>query len=283
MIKFLNPKEWRKKKHIESKEIPKTIHINNNKIKIDGSIPYMNNSQLKSINVINDLNKTIMSNNNIRYFQWLTFDKQGQIMIYDRIEEEDGIIYVVFKDGSRCNEALIAELNSTMIEGKLMAEIESTSNIWTFKTEVVGREEERWEENAEGEKVCVQPLVPGKKKVIPIPPRPTKSRFGDIKQSVEQGPIQHSEPQKPVENLNDPVYLLCAQSKKKETDINLVITLALPDKNLYNVVKTSFEKGDEKVCEYIINNLDMSYLKDRLKLALKEMYNLEENNTITND
>jgi len=221
-----------------------------------------------------------MTNNN-KFFQWLGTDKQGQIMIFDHVEEDDGDVFVCFKDGSRINENFVLPLNQKNPDGKLMAEIESPNNTWKFDEKWVGREEERWETNADGEKVCVQPFLPGKKKITLIPPKPTTSKFGDLKQqdqlSIQDNvTIIEKEIVKPNVSkvvTNDPVTIMLDKSKKVDTEISMDLTVSLPSKDLFNIIKTNFDDGDKKTLEYIINNLNIDDIKNSLKDALQTMYN----------
>jgi hypothetical protein len=208
-----------------------------------------------------------------RYFQYLAGERKGEVVIFDKIEEEDGIIFISFKDGSRCNEELIIPLNQRTYSSELMAEVDSPHNVWTFKEEWIGRVEERYELNAEQERVCVQPFVQGRKLVTPIPPKPTKSNFGNITQS-QSVPIQQSleeiiERKTPPE---DPVWIMCEKSKKFDTEVPMTLIVSLPSRGLYNVAKENFDGGGEKVVEYIINNLDNKSIKESLKKALLEAY-----------
>jgi len=216
-----------------------------------------------------------------RFFQWLQTEKRGDIMVFDGVEEDDGIIFICFKDGSRINEAFVLPINEKRLnETVLMAEIEDPKNCWGFNERWVGREEERWEENGSGERVCVQPLVEGRKVIDFIPPRPTTSRFGELKSSgVTQNenvtsignglPIAQTSSKV---DTNDPVVITLQKSKKKETEISMLLTVSLPSKELYNLVKENFEGGDEKALEYIIKNIDTKSIRESLKIALKEMY-----------
>jgi len=232
-----------------------------------------------------------MEAKNIRYFQWIMGDNKGEIKIFDKVESEGGDIYVVFKDNSRINENLIASLNSIDLTGKMMAEIDHPTNCWTFKEEWVGREEEVWEQNADGENVCVQPFVEGRKTIKLIPPKrtaPTSSRFGWINNPPPPPPpptplVQpiSNEPSNTQSTNNllgsnidktDPVYILMSKAKKIDMEISMGITVALPPKNLYNIAKESFENGDEKFITYIVDELTVKEIKDAIKIALREMY-----------
>jgi hypothetical protein len=68
-------------------------------------------------------------------------------VIFDKVVEDDGEIYIAFKNGSRMNEAFIMKINEKDPTDKYMAEIENTQNIWKFNERWVGREEEKWEQD----------------------------------------------------------------------------------------------------------------------------------------
>lgn len=228
----------------------------------------------------------------VRYFQFLAGSRNGEVVIFDKIEEEDGMVFICFRDGSRCNEELILPLNSTVYTSELMAEVDNPSNLWTIKEEWVGRQEEKWawqdETNHGEEKVCIQPFVEGKRKIIPIPPRPSKSKFGQINtfnttapqpnalSSSEIKTQQQASTAPQPSNLNDPIWLMCEKAKKFEQEITMNLTVTLPKQSLYDVAKESFEEGGPKVIEYIIHNLDDKLIKESLKRALLEAYDPAE-------
>jgi hypothetical protein len=218
---------------------------------------------------------------NNRYFQWLAGDKKGQILVFDKIESEDENVFITFKDRSRINENFVAQLNTKDLTGKLMAEIDHPQNCWSFKEEWVGREEEVWETNADGERVCVQPFVPGKKIVKLISPRPTPkthSSFGAVSNVQVSPPPQEtdyfektSEPIKQI-NISDPVYILMSKAKKLDSEITMGMIVSLPPKSLYELAKESFDDGDEKFIQYIVDEITVNEIKDALKVAIKQMY-----------
>jgi hypothetical protein len=219
-----------------------------------------------------------------RFFQYLAGERAGEVLVFDKVEEEDGIIFVTFKDGSRCNEELILPINETKWTTQLMAEVESPRNCWTLKEEWVGRQEEKWsapEEAPDGVSHLVQPFIQGRRKVTPIPPRPTKSAFGHLAHPISYSndkpdtgtKVQQRDSNNESEvDRNDPVYLMMNQAKKFDTEVEMTLIVSLPTKSLYNVAKESFENGGEKCIEYIISNMDDKKLKDSLRSALKKAY-----------
>lgn len=246
-------------------------------------------------------------NNNLRHFQWIAGENKGQIKILDNIVFEEGEVFLVFKDGSRINENFVAEINKTDLSNKFMAEVSDMDNVWKFEENWIGRMEERWEKNADGVNVCVQPYYPGKYVLKLIPPEPTKktkSIFSDetsnshttnvtkeIKNietvedkeniNIKEEEIKTQSPRNVnIENLNhltDPIYILVSKSKKENIEINIALNISLPPKNLYDIIKSTFEEGDDKFIQYIANELSTSEIIESIKLSLKDMYENIEN------
>jgi len=240
---------------------------------------------------------------NRRFFQWLVSERRGEVCEMNTIVEEDGEIYVTFKDNSRCNQDLILNLNERDVTDKMMAEVENMSKLWTFKEEIVGedtnRVEEDWESAvkydvptvteimSDGKKVPVK-----KKKVELIPPARTRpevvqSKFGTIINSPPPPPV---EPIPEVDlskivNTDDPVWIMMNKSKKTDTEVNMTLTISLPSQSLFDVIKESFDDGNEKGLEYIIENIDITDIKKSLKEGLNQMYNpkTEEESSIILD
>jgi len=234
-----------------------------------------------------------------RYFQWVAGERRGEILVFDNIIEEEAEIYIQFKDGSRMNQNFIAEINQTDMTGKMMAEIDSPSNTWKFEEKVIGEETGRtevdWESQVRYEIPSITEIasngqkVPVKKKQVNlIPPRKTRpenlaSRFGQVVMSQPLQPIVNvptntsvlvntNSPQVRSVNQNDPVYIMMDKSKKVETEVEMILTISLPSESLYNVAKESFEDGAEKALEYIIENIDLSKIKEALKAGIKARY-----------
>jgi len=225
-----------------------------------------------------------------RYFQWVAGQRRGDVLVLDKIEEEDGIIYLSFKDNSRINSELVAEINVRDLTGKMMAEVESPSNIWKFQEEKSEddkpRIEKDWESQEEYEIPTADEIAnadltgtggtikprPKLKKIQLIPPRPTRSQFGkitsaDLDQPVAQAP-------KKQQNTNDPVWLMMEKAKKFDTPVSVELVISLPAKSLYDVANESFEDGGKKVIDYIIDNLDDTKIKESLRQALLSSYNV---------
>jgi hypothetical protein len=240
-----------------------------------------------------------------RLFQWLAGDRRGEILVFDNIIEEEGMHFITFKDGSRINSELVAEINEKKIDGKFMAEIDSYNNAWGFKEVNTGDDKPRvvqdWESQVKyevptadeiayadltGDQGTTKP-IPKKKKIELIPPRPTKNKFGriansddmsaDYNVSIDNKPkVEQPTPEKSTVNSSDPVYIMMEKSKKVDTEVNMTLTISLPSSHLFDVVRDSFEEGDKKALEYIIENIDITDIKNALKEGIKSMYEPNE-------
>ena len=243
-----------------------------------------------------------------RYFQWVAGERKGQVVFFDEIVQEDGMTYIAFKDKSRVNLDLVAEINSENLSGKMVAEVENPNNVWRFeevkKPELDRpRVEQDWESQtkyevptadeiayADGtkENLTTQP-IPKKavKEIKLIPPRKTYTKFGkvattddligEIKDPITTQPkVEEKAPEKSAVNVSDPVYIMMDKSKKVDTEVNMTLTISLPSSHLFDVVRDSFDDGDKKALEYIIENIDITDIKNALKEGIKAMYGPNE-------
>ena len=239
-----------------------------------------------------------------RYFQWITGDRKGEVLVFDMIEQEGQDVFVKFKNGERMNTSFIAEINVTELTGKFMAEIEHPNNGWTFKErpqKAGTRVEQDWESQEKYEIPEVEDIMASdaegvvkpkpKKKIIDlIPPRPTRNKFGRIASTDDMaasynetinsqslGPVATTQ-QPPVKQLDtsNPVFIMMEKSKKVDTEVNMTLVIQLPSSKLFDVIRDSFEDGDSKALKYIIENIDISDIKEALKAGIKEMYGPNE-------
>lgn len=211
----------------------------------------------------------------IRFFQYLAGERKDEVLVLKGIIEEDGMVFLEFRDLSRCNEELVLPLNDRNYTNQLMAEVSDPNNVWTLKEEITGGEEEKWATNADGKEVCIQEYVKGKARIIPIPPRKVNSNFGAItERSATPEPIREVIAEVEAKKLStgDPVYGMMEAAKKFPTPVEVEISIMLPKKSLFEVADESFEDGGKKVVEYIIENLDISDLKEALRKSLYEAY-----------
>lgn len=245
-------------------------------------------------------------NDKARFFQWITGERRGEVVIFDKIVQEDGIIFISFKDNSRINANLVAEINVTDLTNKMMAEVENSRNIWRFKEKPAvdeSRIEQDWQTQVKYEVPSADDIAHAdltnpeggvvqpkkrKKAIKLIPPIKTRNKFGriastdDLAASYNESiktelKIQSATLVEPSMDHNDPVYIMMNKAKKKDIEVSMTLTISLPSKALFDVAVESFDKGGDKVIEYILNNMDIKEIKESLKIALKNTYIGEEN------
>lgn len=70
----------------------------------------------------------------------------------------------------------------------------------------------------------------------------------------------------------DPVSILVNKSKKYEKEVDITLTMMLPSKDLFNIVKGNFDNGVDKFIDNIIRDLDVSDIISSIREALYVAY-----------
>ena len=241
-----------------------------------------------------------MIKNKTIFLQWLIKEKDYKIEIFSHIENEDDLTFVAFESGDRCNIDLINDINENN-PNCIMAFIENPNKSWDVKTKEVGGQKEEQRQAQDGKMYVVQPYIPGKIVYEVIPP--SKSHIKPFKPQLLNDPVEelnenlneliidqsieeNIEIQKPINkpnpsiNSNNPVHILIQTSKKEESIINLELNMEIPTKEIYKIVSENFSNGKEDFINYIINDLDISIIKDSLKEGLKSFYENEAQNNL---
>ena len=73
-------------------------------------------------------------------------------------------------------------------------------------------------------------------------------------------------------STSDPVRILAKTSKKRDTDIDLTISIKLPSKSVYNIASNEFEDGGSKFINYLIEGIDINSIISELRNALTAAY-----------
>ena len=112
-------------------------------------------------------------------------------------------------------------------------------------------------------KKTVPEPAPEPEVVIPSTPPPVITPEY-IRPTVE---TKYEEPSTP-----DPVRILAKTSKKRETDIDLTISIKLPSKSVYTIASEEFEDGGSKFINYLIEGIDINSIISELRNALTAAY-----------
>lgn len=73
-------------------------------------------------------------------------------------------------------------------------------------------------------------------------------------------------------DASDPVRILAKTCKKRDTDIDLTISIKLPSKAVYNIASAEFEDGGSKFINYLIEGIDINSIISELRNALITAY-----------
>ena len=78
---------------------------------------------------------------------------------------------------------------------------------------------------------------------------------------------------KKQEETTNPIAILVNASAKNPITIPMELTIDLPSKDLFNIIKNNFEDGSEKFIDVILSHIDYDMLVSSLKEALTNAYN----------
>lgn len=82
----------------------------------------------------------------------------------------------------------------------------------------------------------------------------------------------------PIKNIQNPTNALLDKTKKEPENVDIVLEIPLPSKDLFNVLNESIENFEEDFLKYIINNLDDEFIKEQIGNSIRKHYNLEIKN-----
>lgn len=78
-------------------------------------------------------------------------------------------------------------------------------------------------------------------------------------------------------DTSDPVRILAKTCKKRDTDIDLTLSIKLPSKAVYDIADAEFENGGEKFINYLIEGIDINSIISELRTALTAAYASSDN------
>jgi hypothetical protein len=78
-------------------------------------------------------------------------------------------------------------------------------------------------------------------------------------------------------DATDPVRILAKTCKKRDTDVDLTLSIKLPSKAVYDIADAEFENGGEKFINYLIEGIDINSIISELRNALIIAYASSDN------
>lgn len=215
-----------------------------------------NNSSTRLTDIMNNQKLLKMKNKNeeaevmeAQLYQWLATEKVGDYSYEDRIESRGEENYMLFTDGSRVNVNLI---------GEVVKKVDSEDDGYIIVEEKIN--DVTVTKGADGKEYEIPGIDHGKviKKKVP---KPTNNKPA-AKKVVATPKVEI-----------DPVINLLEKSKKEKHTYDVELNVDAISKDLFSVVRDTFDEGEEKTLDYIVSLIDIEKLKDQLKEKLKEVYN----------
>jgi len=191
-------------------------------------------------------------------YQWLKTERAGEYVHESTISEEDGETWIMFTDGTRGNANLL---------GEYFIKVEDEDDGYIIKEEII--EDLSIAKTQDGKEIEVPGIMHGHRK-INMTKKPRKRTPKKAEPVVKHSP----EPTVAKKELTtDPVIILLEKAKKEKHSYEIELNVDAISKDLFGVVKDTFEEGEEKALDYIVSLIDMEQLKSQLKEKLKEVYN----------
>lgn len=81
-------------------------------------------------------------------------------------------------------------------------------------------------------------------------------------------------------NINidkNPILSLLEKQKPNWVNVEINLKLNLPTKSLYNVLTSSFDDAEEKIIEFVVNDLDIEIIRESLRINIKDIYKTNGN------
>ena len=75
----------------------------------------------------------------------------------------------------------------------------------------------------------------------------------------------------------NPIILLLQKQKPNWVEVGITLKLNLPNKDLYNILTSSFDDAEEQIIEFVVKDLDIELIKESLRINIKKIYKNEEN------
>ena len=166
-----------------------------------------------------------------KLYQWVKGDRIGDIVEWEGdIVNDDGLNFLIFKDGSRGNESLMGD----------------------YFLEIPSREETFIDMNM----------------AAPVPnplPRESNPPLTRVPDGFPQPGNFEAAPQ-PV----SAIAKLLNDSKKTKTTLKLTIIADIPPTELMKVLSESYDDGEKQVLDYLSANVDVSDVKNQIAKQIWE-------------
>jgi hypothetical protein len=86
--------------------------------------------------------------------------------------------------------------------------------------------------------------------------------------------VSSAEPKVTLKKIQQesPVLQLLRKQKEHPTEITVTMVVNVPNKALYDILKSSFDDADKDIMEFVMQSMDMESVKDAIKQSILSSY-----------
>ena len=90
--------------------------------------------------------------------------------------------------------------------------------------------------------------------------------------NVQQRQITGKPEIHPIREIETPIAGLLKKQKENWVDVDLNLTINLPQKSLWDVIISSFDNAEEEILDYVTKDLDIEVVRESLRKSIKDIY-----------
>jgi hypothetical protein len=76
----------------------------------------------------------------------------------------------------------------------------------------------------------------------------------------------------PIKEPESAIAGLLRKQKENWVDVDLNLTINLPQKTLWDVIVDSFENAEDEILDYVTKDLDIEVVREALRKSIKDIY-----------
>jgi hypothetical protein len=180
-----------------------------------------------------------------KIFEWVKTERAGDISYFSRIENIDGVEYIIFSDNTRVRADLVGDV-------VLVHENENS---------VLNLSQQR-------ESVSLSPL----------PPLDSMAAFAASQGIPIDGETVHPTQPSNVRSQEEtnPVMAILEKTKKRNEKLNLEITIKLPSPEVIEVLRNNFDDVDKSLVFYVMKQIEGAKIEAAVKNSINQIYNKKQ-------
>lgn len=87
------------------------------------------------------------------------------------------------------------------------------------------------------------------------------------------------ESKKHLATEENPIFSLLSKQKENWVDVDLKLSINLPQKSLWDILVSSFDDAEKDILEFVTKDLDIEVVRQSLRESIKEIYKKQKTHT----